>query len=621
VVPPGRAPLASLWRTRDAGIAAVALLAIALHLGLTFGTNATAAIRIVPLIVALVVGGAPLVLTLGRHLLHGRFGTDLLAGISIVSAAALGEYLVGVVVVLMLSGGQALERYATARASAVLDAVARRSPSVAHRLDGEVITDIALPDVAIGDALVVFPHELCPVDGLVLSGESLMDESYLSGEPFLMKKIAGSQVMSGAVNGDGVLRIVAERHAADSRYERIMDIVRAGEAQRPPLQRMGDRLGAWYTPIALAAASLGWVASGDPDRFLAVLVIATPCPLLLAIPIAILGAISLAARRGILIRDAALLERIGSCETVIFDKTGTLTAGRPELTGVVTRNGWTREGVLQLASGLEQYSRHPLAPAILQAADREGIERPSADEVSERPGQGLTGRVLGHTVSICGRKHVPAAQLAELAAEVGGLECIVVVDGEVAGVCRFRDVPKSDSRSFVGHLGPRHRVKRVLLVSGDRESEVRYLGGIVGIDDVHFGKSPEEKVTIVRRETERNPTLFVGDGLNDAPAMLAATVGVALGQQNEVTAEAAGAVVLDGQLSRVDELIHISNRTRRIALQSAVGGMLVSVAGMGLAIVGWLPPLSGAILQEVIDVAAVFNALRAALPPRDLTDF
>jgi heavy metal translocating P-type ATPase len=608
-------------KSRETKIAALSLLAIAMHLALRYAAGVRDSMADAPLLAAIVLGGLPLVVALGRQLIRREFGSDLLAGIAILSASFLGEYLVAVVVVLMLSGGQALEAYATARASSALDALARRNPTVAHRVQSGIVTDTPLGDVHVGDVLVVLPSEICPVDGIVRAGSSTMDEAYLSGEPFLISKTVGAEVISGAVNGDGALTIAASRVAADSRYARIMDVVRRAEQNRPGMRRLADRLGAWYTPLALVIAGASGLASGDTSRFLAVLVIATPCPLLLAIPVVIMGSISLAARRSIVIKDPAVLERLGSCRTAIFDKTGTLTLGRPALTAVIPAPGFAQNEVLRLASGLEQYSRHPLAAAVLEAGDRAGIPRAAADEISERPGTGMTGRVGGRLVRLTSRAFVPAELLAELPKSGPGLECLVLIDGAAAGLLQFRDVPRPESHQFVLHLGPSHLIDRTLLVSGDRESEVQYLADVVGIQHVYSGQSPEQKVAIVTRETKVRPTLFVGDGMNDAPAMLTATVGIALGHRSDVTAEAAGAVVLDGSLSRVDELLHIAHRTRRIALQSAVGGMLLSGAGMVLAAGGWLSPLMGAVAQEAIDVAAVLNALRAAFPPKTLSDF
>ncbi|HKW01759.1 MAG TPA: heavy metal translocating P-type ATPase [Vicinamibacterales bacterium] len=605
----------------DVRIAALALLSIALAGGLRLTPGIPAHVAEWPLIAATAVGGFLLVVDLTRRVLAGELGSDLLAGLAIVTAVLLGQFLVAVVIVLMLSGGQALEHYATRRASAALAALARRNPSHAHRRQQGNIEDVPLDDVAVGDVLVIFPHETCPVDGIVLEGTSTMDESYLSGEPFVIRKTVGAPIVSGAINQHGLLTIRATRRAVDSRYARIVGIVREAEERRPPMRRLADRLGAWYTPAAVGVAAVAWGASGDVSRFLAVLVIATPCPLLLAIPVAIIGAISLAARRSILIRDAALLERIESCRTVIFDKTGTLTLGRPTLTEVFCVGAVDRRRILSLVASLEQFSRHPLAPAVLRAAADESATLLPVAELTEEAGAGLDGVVSGQRLRLTSRRGAALAWPDDLPGDAQGLECVVVLDGAIVALLRFRDSPRHDSESFVGHLSPRHGVTRVLLTSGDRESEVRYLAGLVGIADVRAGQSPEDKLALVEAEMQRQPTLFVGDGLNDAPAMTAATVAVALGSSHDVTGESAQAVILDGSLAKVDELMHIAQRTRRIALQSAVGGMALSLVGMAAAAIGWLPALPGAVAQEVLDAAAVLNALRAALPPKDLTDY
>ncbi len=624
-------------RLKTTVIAALSIAAIALHLVLRYGFHAPSGTYQLPLLATLVIGGVPLLYDLLRKLLKREFGSDLLGGISIITSILLGEYLAGSIIVLMLSGGEALESYALRNASSVLAALAKRMPSIAHkrriteRLSEKEMSDVALSDIAVGDVLVIYPHEICPADGVVIEGHGMMDESYLTGEPFKMSKTSGSNVISGAVNGESALTIRTTQLAADSRYAKIMEVMRESEARRPELRRLGDRLGAIYTPVALTVALLAWVISGESIRFLAVLVIATPCPLLLAIPIAIIGSISLCARRAIIVKSPVVLEQIAECRTAIFDKTGTLTYGEPKLTEQLVASGFVQREVLMLVASLERYSKHPLARAILAAAVEEGVaatsegsrDLPEATEVSEEPGRGLRGTVSGKRLQITSRSKILTQNLAgvdRLPEFSGGLECMVAIDERYAAAFRFRDAPRAESLSFVEHLGPKHQFQRVMIVSGDRESEVRYLAEQVGITEIFSQKSPEDKLSIVRKETASAKTLYVGDGINDAPAMMAATVGMAIGQNSDVTAEAAGVVIMDNSLKKVDEFMHISRRMRYIALQSAVGGMALSMVGMVFAATGHLSPVSGAIAQEVIDILAVLNALRAALPPKVIHD-
>ncbi len=604
-----------LHTSQETYIAVLAAAGIAIHLVMRFGFGAHAAAAW-PLLAVLVAGGAPLIWQLARKAMAGDFGSDILAGLSIATSAFLNEYLAGAIVVLMLSGGSALETFATQRASSVLNALSQRMPHIAHRRTENGIEDIGLTAVAIGDHLTVLPHEICPVDGVVVEGRGSMDESYLTGEPYQMSKVPGSTVLSGAVNGESALVIGVSKLPVDSRYAKIMQVMRDAEQNRPQFRRLADRLGAWYTLLAVALAVAAWLVARDPDRFLAVLVIATPCPLLISIPIVIIGAISTAARHSIIIKNPAMLEMIDRCRTIIFDKTGTLTYGRPALTEVVCAPGVDRMDALRYAASLEQYSKHPLSVPVLDAARHEGVPFSAVTEIGERPGDGLRGWVEGRQVRITGRKQVSA-----VLPPVGpGMECVVLLDGEFFALLRFRDEPRHESRDFILHLEPSHNVSKIMLLSGDREDEVKYLAEQVGITEALHGKSPEEKVAIVREESRLGPTLFLGDGINDAPAMQAATVGVAFGQNSDITAEAADAVVLEASLGRVDELIHIGRRMRAIALQSAVGGMALSAVGMLVAAAGYLPPVAGAIAQEVIDVIAVLNALRMVLPSGDLKE-
>ena len=618
----------------DKWIALLATLAITMHLVLRFashGEERLGPLTIMnwPLIIALAGGGLPLIAELLWKLLHRDFGSDLLAGLSIVTSLLLGEYLAGTLVVLMLSGGEALEEFAVKSASSVLNALARRMPTKAHRKLGGVIQDLPVDQVQIGDTLVIFPHEVCPVDGTVLVGNGSMDESFLTGEPYLMPKSAGSTVLSGAMNGESALTIHSDKLAVDSRYAQVMQVMKAADEHRPHMRRLGDTLGAVYTPVAIVLALLAWWLSGNVTRFLAVLVVATPCPLLIAIPIAIIGSISLAARRGIIIRDPSVLERIETCRVAIFDKTGTLTYGRPALTEVISGDGLSEDEALSLIGSLERYSKHPLASAISARTRERHVPLREVSEIHELPGEGLTGIVTGRRIRVTSRSKLVAQTpsdeltklLQKLPPQIAGMECIAVVDDVIPVIFRFRDQPRAEGASFVQHLLPKHHFKKVMIVSGDRESELRYLAELVGIHEVHFGQTPEQKLELVRCETKRANTVFVGDGINDAPALTSATVGIALGGNTDITSEAAHAVILDCSLTKVDELLHIGQRLRQIVLQSAVGGMVLSFGGMILAAFGLLPPISGAIAQEVIDLLAVVNALRAARPPKHLTDF
>lgn len=606
---------------KEGYIAALAIISIAIYLVLQYAIPEYKSYSVYPLYLTLAVGGSILILELIQNLINFQFGSDLLAGMSIITAILLEEYLAGSLVVLMLAGGQTLESYAIGIASKMLEVLAKRAPMTAHRKKNEIIENIPVRDIAIGDSILIFPHEICPVDGEVTSGNGVMDESYLTGEPFLISKAPGSEVLSGSINGDSSLTIVATKLAQDSRYAKIMQVMSETEQKRPRMRRLADQLGAWYTPLAIAIAILAWLVSGDAIRFLAVLVIATPCPLLIAIPVAIIGSISLCAKRGILIKNPVVLEQIDQCKTMIFDKTGTLTYGKPTLTNQTIYNNYNPREVLKLVASIERYSKHPLASAVLEKALDENINLIEAEQISEPKGAGLKAIVEKHEVSITSRK-----QLAKMGIDVSilpegaGLECVILIDNQLAAHYRFRDSPRSDSKNFIHHLFPKHGIKKVMIISGDREEEVNYLAKQVGITEIFAGKSPEEKVELVVKETEQAKTAYLGDGINDAPALLAATVGIAFGRNSDITAEAAGAVVMDSSLETVDEFLHISKRMRSIALQSALGGMALSFIGMIIAAFGFLPPVAGAISQEVIDVLAIANSLRTIWKPAKISD-
>ncbi len=578
--------------------------------------------QIVSTILGVAIAGAsiPLLISLTQQVLKANFSVDILALLSIVTSIILGQYWVAAIVVLMLSGGQALEAYATGRASSVLSALAKRMPQTAHRA-GELDSSVPVDEIAVDDQLLIYPHEICPVDGLVVAGQGSMDESYLTGEPFLIAKAPGATVLSGSINGNAALTIRATKRASDSRYAKIVEVLHASEENRPRIQRLGDRLGSWYTPIAVLIALASWFFSGQSERFLAVLVIATPCPLLISIPVAIIGAISVGARFGIIIKDPSILEKMETCHVLIVDKTGTLTYGKPSLTKIEQFGNISRELALQFVASLERYSKHPLANAVLAAANAEGLSLLEVDDVSEAPGAGLSGHVRGRLVAVTGRGKLPKELVTMMPPVAPGLECVLLVDGKLRGVFHFQDEPRRETKSFLRHLGTKHSIEEVILLSGDRPAEVAFFAAGMGITEAYGGKSPEEKVMFVREKTLRSRTLYLGDGINDAPAMMAATAGIALGVNSDITSEAAGAVILQSSLTSVDELIHIGRRMRGIALTSAVGGMGLSLIGMAAAALGLISPIQGAIAQELIDLLSILNSLRMILPTGSLSDF
>ncbi|KTD35054.1 cation transport ATPase [Legionella nautarum] len=569
-----------------------------------------------PLLFIIIIGGIPLFFQILSKLIKGNLGADSLAAIALVTSVILHEYLAGTLIILMLASGQTLETYARRKAASALLALAARMPSIAHRQTNNHIEDIPLSTIQIKDQVVIYPHETCPVDGLVIHGQGTMDESYLTGEPYLIAKTPGTYVLSGAINRDFALTVQTTSLPSDSRYAAIVKVLEEAEQKRPTLRRLGDQIGAIFAPLALFFALLAWYMTGDALRFLAVIVIATPCPLLIAIPIVLISAVSKAAKQAIIIKDPAILEQLPLCKTAIFDKTGTLTYGKPSLTEIVAVDDYQKEKILQYVASLEQYSKHPLAYAVLNEAKKQGINLLQVTNLSEKPGCGLQGTINKHAISIISRKkllEMSPADKALLPPVLPGLECIILIDQRYAAALHFRDAPRSDSKPFISHLGPSHQFKKVMLVSGDRQSEVEYLATLLNLTEIYASQSPEQKLTIVRQERKKAPTVFMGDGINDAPALTAATVGIAFGQHSAITSEAAGAIIMESTLSKVDELIHLSISTRRIAAQSAIGGMILSIIGMVFAAAGFIPPVAGALLQEFIDIIAIINALRLAI--------
>lgn len=565
----------------------------------------------------LVVLGLPVVFRTLRGALRGRFAADLVATLAIITAVVLGQPLPGLVVVLMQTGGEALESYAARRASRAVAELEAQAPRLAHRVSGGAIEEIAADLVRPGDRLVVRPGELLPCDALVVEGYSHVDASRLTGEPVPVTAEPGAFLLSGSQNLEGPLTVEARALASESQYARIVQLVREAEASKSPLQRMADRYAVYFTPITLAVCALAYLASGEADRVLAVLVVATPCPLLLAAPVAMIGGINRAARRSIIIRHGDALERLGQVQAAVLDKTGTLTIGRPAVSAVLPLAPFTAEEVLALAAAADSGSSHLVARSVVQAAIDEGVSLPPATGIAESPGQGVTGRVGGRQVTFGSHAYVlsrhPELAGAWTDAEASGLRAWLAVDGAAAGILEFADRLRPQARALVTGL-ERLGIRRILLVTGDHHGHALQVARAAGIAEVRADQLPADKVRVVEElEAGGTRVLMVGDGTNDAPALMRATVGAALAAHGGgITAEAADLVVLADDPSRVTEAVAISRRTLRIARQSVWAGLGLSGLAMGLAALGYIPPTAGALLQEGIDVAVILNALRAS---------
>ena len=549
----------------------------------------------------------------------GRLAADVIASFAIIGAFALDQSFAGLVIVVMQTGGEALELIAEGRASRALRDLEKAAPRWAHRLHDDAVTDITVDTILVGDMLLVRPGEMIPCDATVTAGQSHVDASTLTGEPVPVSTRPGVRLMSGALNLEGPLTLRATALAAESQYHRIVELVRSAQASKAPLQRLADRYAIWFTPLTLAICVGTFLVARDPVRVLAVLVVATPCPLILATPIAIVAGINQMAKRHVVIRRGSALEQMGHVTTVVFDKTGTLTLGRPQVAKVTPATGRDAADVLRLAAAVEQGSGHLLARTLVEAAARGGLPSPPAEDVVETPGAGVTGRVEGRTVRVGALSYITATQPAlsaeflKLSGDSIGLRAFVAIDGHAAAVVDYADRPRTGMSRFLDRL--RHAgVRRILLVSGDAQANVDAIADAIGIDEAHGDLLPEDKVAVIETLMRNGEhVIMLGDGTNDAPALSAATVGVALSVGGSgITAEAADAVILGDDPSRLADAIEISRRTMRIARQSIWGGLVLSGIAIGFAMFGMIPPAVGAILQETIDVAVIVNALRAA---------
>jgi heavy metal translocating P-type ATPase len=557
-------------------------------------------------------------------MLARRFAADLVAMLAIITALLLQQPLAGLIVVLMQTGGEALERYAEGRASEAVRELEAAAPQLAHRLVAGEVEEVSAEAVRVGDELLLRPGELLPCDAIVVSGRSHVDASRLTGEPVPVTAQAGVKLLSGSLNLEGPLTLLATAPASESQYSKIVELVRTAQASKSPLQRLADRYAVWFTPLTLIVCAAVYLLSGDALRVLAVLVVATPCPLILATPVAVVGGINRAARQGIIFRHGTALEQLGQVSVAIFDKTGTLTIGRPEVARVLSASPWTPSEVLRMAAGVEHGSGHLLARTLVDETERRGIIPPEGQEIVESPGEGVDGRVEGRRVAVGGWSFVirryplseqDLCRLRDTASNTG-LRAYVAVDGLAAGIVEYADLIRPDLGAFLARLR-RLGVRHLVLLSGDDQANASAVARAVGIEEAHGGLLPAEKVAFVQRLVkEGKRVLMVGDGTNDAPALSAATVGIALaGNGGGISAEAADAVILTDDPTRVGEAIAISRRTLRLARQSIMAGLGLSAAAMVFAAFGFIPPILGALLQEGIDVLVILNALRASFPP------
>jgi heavy metal translocating P-type ATPase len=545
-----------------------------------------------------------------------RAGVDLIAVLSLVGTLLVGEYLAGALIAVMLAGGRALEATAERRASHDLRALLERAPRTARRRVDSEVNVIPVAEVSVDDLIVVGPGEVVPVDGRIVDSVAVLDESALTGEPLQVERNAGEPVRSGVLNAGSAFELCATATATASTFAGIVRLAQQAGAESAPIIRLADRYAAWFVPLALAIASAAWLMSGSAVRAVAVLVVATPCPLLLAAPVAIVSGLSRASRQGVVIRSGGALENLGHATTLVLDKTGTLTMGRPTVIEILTAPGRTGTDVLRLAASVDQLSPHVLAEAIVTEALARGLRLSLPTDVSEEPGRGVVATVDGHVVAVGKlRSDIADAEWVRAAVNRATLDSATIswvcVDDSVAGAVLLRDPLRRQAPRTMRRLRAAG-LTRLVMLTGDRAEPAREVATVLGLDDVYAQQSPADKVAAVRTERAHAGTVMVGDGINDAPALAAATVGVAMGARGATaSSEAADIVLTTDRLERLADAMEIARWSRHIAVQSAVVGMAMSLVAMVIAALGWLPPAAGALLQEGIDIAVILNALRA----------
>ena len=558
-----------------------------------------------------------LVVEIMATLRRGDVGLDIIAALSMSAALILGEALAAAIVALMYAGGQYLEAFAERRARRDMTALLSRVPRTALRHRDSTLEEVPLDSIMPGDRLLVRRGDVVPVDGVVASGIAVLDQSALTGEALPVKRVGGEPALSGSTNAGDAFDLTAEHRAAESTYAGVVRLVEAAQRSRAPMARLADRYALMFLGITVVLAAAAWWFSGDSVRAVAVLVVATPCPLILAVPVALVSGLSRAAKLGILIKGGQAIENLARVRALVIDKTGTLTVGEARIVSIRAAEGLSEDDLLRFAASLDQASKHIIGETLVAEAQRRGLGLAIPTDVVETPGEGLVGRVDGHSV-IVGGLHFVASKIADAGAALlsrdrqpGALAVAVAVDGHLAGVLVLADELRAGTEQLLGALRALD-IERIVLATGDRREVAHFVGSGLGLDSVRSELTPDQKILVVLSERKNGPVMMIGDGVNDAPALAAADVGVAMGAKGAAaSAEAADVVLLVDQLDRVLPAIRIARRSRRIALESVIAGMGLSIVAMVAAALGLLAPVQGALLQEVIDVAVIFNALRA----------
>lgn len=590
----------------------LALSAVIVGLGLELGGWHTAAHWLLGTVSMVAV--VPLINDMWQDVRSGRYGIDILAVTAIVTSVILHQYWAAIVIVVMYTGGGALEDFAEHRAKSELDALLKKAPLEAHVIRARKVLDLPVSEVRVGDKIIIKPGEVVPADAVILEGTASFDESSLTGESLPQSKTLNDQILSGAINLDGVITAKALHSAEDSQYEQIIKLVRSAAASQAPFVRLADRYSIPFTVMAYSIAIAAWVVGGHPIRFLEVIVVATPCPLLLAAPIALISGMSRASKYGIIVKTGSALEKLAEAETFAFDKTGTLTLGELTVDQIEAMKPYKKDEILALAASLEQNSNHVLAQAVVSAANAQHVKYAKAKHVNETAGHGLKAMLRGQEVLV-GRLSFLRDHNIELPAKFGSnaarqTAAFVAVGGKLAGIITFKDELRPESKQTLDQLKSLG-VKHTLMVTGDNATTAGLIAKQLGIENIKAEALPGDKLHAIEAITNR-PVVFVGDGVNDAPVLTASDVGIALGARGSTAAsESADMVIMLNDLRYVARALAIAKRTFKIARQSILGGILLSLILMLIFSTGHFSPLLGAILQEVVDVAVIFNSLRA----------